>query len=259
LLTPSAPLRLDEPDFDHIDNIFDEFGPIPCLCIDYNTAELTQYRASLSSELLQLTIKKLNDLVGAARRLQMDASGAKNLRMNSIPHKICLVRRLNPADHDNFFETEVLPFTPDIGSRISFQLMDAERSEQIRLYKKLSAFPGGQILAGKVFEAYCQQRFKERLSINFVPMVRLEDSKVSKNKHQWQTSHTELEPPSLEKARKAALKKKTFVDIHPSSSFVFISPKDIGKKLTIVPNVYYTPAAPNQKGFDSFILHNNIL
>jgi hypothetical protein len=40
---------------------------------------------------------------------------------------------------------------------------------------------------------------------------------------------------------------------------VFTSPKDTGKKLKIIPNAYYTPAAPNQKGFDSFVLHNNIL
>jgi len=133
-----------------------------------------------------------------------------------------------------------------IGSRIAFQLRDAERSEQIRLYNQLSA-------PGNLFEAYCQQRFRERISIKFVPMVRLEDSEASKNKHQWHTSNTKLEPPLLEKARKAAPKKITSVNIRPSGSFVFIPPKDTGKKLKIVPNAYYTPAAPNQKGFDSFI------
>src|ERR1700689_2604217 len=80
-------------------------------------------------------------------------------------------------------------------------------------------------LRGNLFEAYGQQRFRERILIKFVPMVRLEDSKASKNKHQWHTSNTKLEPPLLQKARKAALKKITSVNIHPSGSSVFIPPK----------------------------------
>jgi hypothetical protein len=183
----SAPLRLNDPDFIHINNIFDELGPIPRLCIDYNERELAQYRASLSTELSKLTITKLDDLAGAARSLEMDA----------ISHKICLVRRLDPADLDKSFEIEVLPVTAIIGSRIAFQLRDAERSEQIRLYNQLSALPEGKKLSGNVFKAYCQQRFRERISIKFVPMVRLEDSEASKNKHQWHTSNTKLEPPLL--------------------------------------------------------------
>ena len=142
----SAPLRLNKPDFIHIDNIFDELGPIPRLCIDYDEIDLAQYRASLSTELSKLTITKLDNLVGAVRSLEMDANGAKNLGMDAISHKICLVRRLDPADLDKSFEIEVLPITAIIGSRIAFQLMDAESSEQIRLYNQLSALPEGQFV-----------------------------------------------------------------------------------------------------------------
>jgi hypothetical protein len=259
----SAPLRLNKPDFDHINNVFDELGPIPRLCIDYNVRALSKYRNSLSIELSKLTIKKLEGLVGAARSLEMDASGTRSLGMDAISHKICLIRRLNPTDLDFSFEVEVLPLTAIIGSRIAFQLRNTERSEQIRLYKQLTALPAGKRLSGNVFEAYCQQRFSERISIEFFPMVRLEDSKASKNKrrylHQWHTSNTNLVHPLLEKARKAALQERTSLDIRPSSSVEFVSPKVTITKLEVKPDVYYTPAAPNQEGFASFIIHNHIL
>ena len=258
----SAPLRLNKPDFDHINNVFDELGPIPRLCLDYDAKALSDYRRALSNALSNLTTKKLECLVGAAKSLQMDASGAKNLGMDTVSNKICLIRRLNPTDIADD-EVEVLPITAIVGSRIAFQLRNTERSEQIRLYQQLTALPGSKRLSGNVFEAYCQQRFSERILIKFVPMVRQEDSKAPKNKcrylHQWYTCNTELTPPSLEKARKAALEERTSLDIRPLSSFEFISPKQTGRKLKVEPDVYYTPAAPNQDRFDSFIIHDGIL
>jgi hypothetical protein len=130
--------------------------------------------------------------------------GTGNLAMATISHKISLIQRLNPTDLDFSWEIEVLPITAIIGSRIAFQLRNTECSEQICLYKQLTALPAAKRLLGNVFEASCQQRFSERISIEFVPMVRLEDSKASKNKrrylHQWHTSNTKLAPPLLEKA-----------------------------------------------------------
>jgi len=249
---------VNNPDFDHINNVFDELGPIPRLCLDYSVEALSSYRRSLSKALSKLTIEKLEDLVGATTCLEMDPNGAKNLAMDTIFHKICLIRRLNPADLDD--EVEVLPITAIVGSRIAFQLRNTERSEQIRLYKQLTALPEAKRLSGNVFEAYCQQRFSERISIKFVSMVRLEDSKNKRcYLHQWYTSNTKLTPPSLEKARKAALEERTSLDIRPLSSFEFISPKRTGRNLKVEPDVYYTPAAPNQEGFDSFIIHDGIL
>jgi hypothetical protein len=44
----------------------------------------------------------------------------------------------------------------------------------------------------------------------------------------------------------------TKFSFHPSGDFV-------KKKLEINPDVYYSPAAPNQDGFDFFIMHQGIL
>jgi hypothetical protein len=161
-------LRLENPNYGHINDIFDELGPIPRLCIDYSTRDLLKYKTSLSMELSNLTVKKLEDLVGAARSMEMGPSEGRNLAMDSISHKICLIQRLNPTDLVLSFEAEVLPVTAIVASRIAFQLRNAERSEQIRLYKHLTALPMAKKLSGNLFEAYCQQRFSERISIEFV-------------------------------------------------------------------------------------------
>jgi hypothetical protein len=60
-----VPLRLLEHDFDHINEIFDELGPVPCLCIDYDEDELRAYRQDLTEALQNLTV---NDLQNATTR-----------------------------------------------------------------------------------------------------------------------------------------------------------------------------------------------
>ena len=241
----SAPLRLDDPDFEHINDIFDEFGPIPRLCIDYDEVESAKYR---TDELVVLSIDSLENLV----------QGGMGLCMDAISYKLCLIRRPNPTDLAHSLEVEVLPVTPSIGSRIAFQLRNAERGEHIRLYKRLTSIPVAKKLSGNVFEAYCQQRFSKGIFIEFVLMVHMPKKKLKKQP-QWHTTNTKLSPPLLEKARKAAQKLKSSFDICPSSSSEFTSGDLVKKQLKIKPDIYYSPAAPNQEGFDPFIMLNDTL
>ena len=181
----SAPLRLDNPDFDHINNIFDKLGHIPRLCINYNEKDLW---VSLYG-VIKTHYQQIEDPVGMATR-----------SLNAISHKIYLVRRLNPTDLDYSFKIEVLPVTAIIGSRIALQLRNAKRCEQILPHKQLTALPLAKKLSCNLFDAYCRQRFSERIWIEFVPMVRLGGLKVSgkmsKNKcwylPQCHTSNTKL-------------------------------------------------------------------
>jgi len=59
----AAPLRLRNPDFDHINNVFDELGPIPRLCIEYDELQLAMYRTDLTEALKKITIDKLEEIV----------------------------------------------------------------------------------------------------------------------------------------------------------------------------------------------------
>jgi hypothetical protein len=144
----SAPLRLEKPDFDHINNIFDELGPVPRLCIDFSEQELSEYKAALNVALTNLTINDLEKLVWGYMGLSMDATS----------QMLCLVRRLDPIDLEASFAVKVLPITPSIGSRICSQLRNAEHDKQLCLYKRFAADPSTVELADDLFEDYCQQR-----------------------------------------------------------------------------------------------------
>jgi hypothetical protein len=122
----SAPLRLNNPDLDLINELFDELGPIPCLCIEFDKDELEDYRDGLKEALGNISIKKLEELVDAG----------KSLKMNVILHKVCLIRRFDSTRLRFSKKVKVPPITPYVGSRIAFQLKNAERHELIRLYSR---------------------------------------------------------------------------------------------------------------------------
>jgi len=58
-----VPLRLLASDFDHINKTFDELGPVPRLCIDYDEDELRAYRQDLTKALRNLTIDDLQKAI----------------------------------------------------------------------------------------------------------------------------------------------------------------------------------------------------
>ncbi|KIM80660.1 hypothetical protein PILCRDRAFT_822388 [Piloderma croceum F 1598] len=83
----AAPLRLTDPDLDLIDELFDELGPVPRLCIDFDEDKLEDYKKDLKKVLGNITIDNLEELADAGDSLQM----------NVISHKVCLIRRFNPT------------------------------------------------------------------------------------------------------------------------------------------------------------------
>jgi len=138
----NAPLRLEKPDFDHINDVFDELGPIPRLCIDFSKPELSEYKVALNVALTNLTIDDLEKLVYGCMGLNIDATS----------QMLCLVRRLDTIDLEASFAVKVLPITSSIGSRISSQLRNVEHDKQLRLYKRFAADPSTEEMANDLFE-----------------------------------------------------------------------------------------------------------
>ena len=213
----SAPLRLGNLDLDLINKLFDVLGPVPRLCIDFDEDKLEDYRKDLNKELGKLSIDSLEELVDEGESLEMDA----------VSHKVCLIRRFYSTKLRFSKKVKVSPITPYVGSRIAFQLKNAQRHELIRLYKKFIHLPSTRKMSGDVFEAWCHQVFCERISIKFVPMVREGGSKVAKkkNQHQWHTTNMKLTSKLLENKRRYALRKGTVLDIRPGTFVEYTSPK----------------------------------
>jgi hypothetical protein len=248
--TTSASLRLPDPDFDNINKIFNELGPIPRLCIDYDEDELHAYRQDLKEVLDNLSIDNFQTAV----------TGAEGLKMDAISYKLCLIRRLEQSSIRFSNAVKVLPITPFVGSRIAIQLSNADHIALQRLYNKFVSRPSTREISGNVFKAYGQRIFSHQISIRYFPMVRIGGSKVSKNKHQpqWHSTNAKLSPKLLGDKRQAALRKKRVFKLPFWVSVQHTSPK-LHKKLTIRSDVYYSPASPNQFGFDSFVIHDDIL
>jgi hypothetical protein len=140
-MVASAPLRLNDPDFDLINEIFDELGPIPRLCIEYGEDELEGYREDLNNALGNISIDNLEKL--AAAGMEMDVTS----------HKVCLIRRFDSTGLRFSKKVKVSPITPYVASRIAFQLKNAQRDELIRLYKKFIHDPSTRKMPGDIFEA----------------------------------------------------------------------------------------------------------
>ena len=77
----SAQVRLGNPDLDLINEIFDELGPIPRLCIDFDKNQLGDYREDLKETLDNISVEKLEELADAAKSMNMDV----------ISRKVCLI------------------------------------------------------------------------------------------------------------------------------------------------------------------------
>ena len=62
----------------------------------------------------------------------------------------------------------------------------------------------------------------------------------------------------LENKGRYALHQETVLDIRPGAFVEYTSPK-LYKKLKIKFDIYYSPEYPNEAGFDSFVIYDQIL
>ena len=71
-------MRLDNPDLDLINEIFDELGLIPRLCIDFDKNQLGDYREYLKETLDNISVEKLEELADTAKSMNMMLFRAKS-------------------------------------------------------------------------------------------------------------------------------------------------------------------------------------
>jgi hypothetical protein len=268
----SAPLRLtgSDLDFDRIFRIYDELGPIPRLCIDklLEPHGLKIYRDELSNALGEVSTTRLEEIIRESAALSM----------GSLSSKICLIRRVYRQKIT--FDYRITPITDDVGAQINARIQMLTSQQRVHLYKTLSYLPSTRVMAGKVFEPFCQLRFQSRIHIKLISMVRLSDPKpdpkpkpaTQANKKrkgsggavvarraprpQWHSSHTALHNEELETMRQTALRTTSFLDVRPLETRVFTD--DDLAQTGIRRDIYYIPKKQNQVGLDAFIVHRGI-
>ncbi|KIL64152.1 hypothetical protein M378DRAFT_178977 [Amanita muscaria Koide BX008] len=125
----------------HVDEIFDELGPVARLCVDKEPNELARYRIELQEAITKITTGDIKKLIDEASGLTMDA----------VSQKIFLLRRQQRDDIHS--RAVVAPITDSIKSRLSNQFRHLQRAELVHLCQFCEKGPGSMRIAGIFYDA----------------------------------------------------------------------------------------------------------
>jgi chromatin segregation and condensation protein Rec8/ScpA/Scc1 (kleisin family) len=162
-----------------VNDIFDQYGPIPRLCIDYldldsdpdsdpdSNIRIAQYKKDGQKAIASLKLSKLEQSI--------EDSGS--LTMDELSHKICLISR---EDRERVYSSVIVsPITLTIKSRLANHFRTLEHREQICLYKHFFKVPDSRAMAGIFFEAAGQRCLQHGVTLHLVPMVRRKEFSVA--------------------------------------------------------------------------------
>ncbi|EDR03255.1 uncharacterized protein LACBIDRAFT_307487 [Laccaria bicolor S238N-H82] len=218
--------------------IFDQLGPTPRLCIEYqlDPNALSLYEKDICTALSKVTSKDLELLLVAA--------GNGGLGIDSMFDTIALLTR--QSLDDAYSPGMATPITPYIQSRLSYQFRNLERKELLRLYKTFAKVREGRKMAGVFFEALAQRNLQEGITLEVVPMVKLDEAR--NGVPQWCSRHVSTINSKPEEQRMVALN----IDIDPIRTEEFAE----NKRLSLARDVMYVPEADNKVALNSFIWLN---
>lgn len=115
--------------YKRVDEVFEQYGPIPRLCIDFalkNPNQLTWHERELNGDIKKMSVEFLTELVrGRSELLSMDDVA------NS--ESVCLMERTNRSDLCGAYV--VKPITHYVGSKLATQLTTLRRRDQVELIK----------------------------------------------------------------------------------------------------------------------------
>lgn len=233
-----APLLVNVPDFGAIDDVFTRLGPTPRISVLLRefSSQLAQYEADLSAAITDLDFAKLHAAL----------SNSCSLNMTAVGHKMFLICRKDP---DVSSLPEVLPMSSYVSSLISERLRGFKKEERIRLMQLFST--KARSVMGDLFEVHAQDLLQDEISIEFHPMIRLDDAPNAKEKNQWHSVHSHLDNPKLESKRQSALNQSMQLKFQPKGTLLYQDTKH----MKIQPDILYLPKNTNQVAFDSFIVH----
>ena len=190
---------------------------------------MSLYEGDLRRAISEITSDKLESLVKRAP--------SRDLGTDSASHKIALLRR--ESLDDVYSQGVVIPVTPYIQSRLSNRFRNLEH---LRLYKAFARVPEGRKMAGVFFEALAQRFFQEEITLELVPMVKLDQAR--KGVPRRYSSHVPLTNSQLEERHQEALTRQLKINIKPIRTEEFPD----NKRLSLARNVMYICPGSGQQG-----------
>jgi hypothetical protein len=237
------------PSVDTINDTYDRFGPTPHLCLEYagSPQKLKVYKEAIRGTLKQVTVQ---DLVNLAELVE---KGQNDLDMDAFSHKIALIRR---EKIDDFWSTVLLaPITDYVRSKLAIHLRTLSSREQVKMFEVFYNNTLSKGLSGVLFENILHDHFRRKISIDYMPMVRL-DKNDGMRKPKWYSSHSPIERGQLENLRQQASNDAKNLCVDPSDYREYDGQS---LALSLEKDVYYVPMISNEVAFDSFIWHGDFL
>lgn len=240
----SMPILLPGWDEVEVRKIFDQLAPTPRIIqLLSNPARLQEYKENVEMTILGITPDNFQQLVRNISSLSME---------KDISNKLGLLRRQKRDDVHS--RSVIEPITDVIKSRLASRFRRVAKDKQIELYELYSKVPQTRKMAGSLFESIQQGVFRDGLTIDILPMVRLTRNPNAKSRPCWYSSHTSLGNKTLEARRQEALQQLQKIEIHPFETEEFDT--DI---VFIREGVFYVPKSDNEEVLDSFIVIDGIL
>ena len=241
----SAPLGLSIPHYKNIDDAYDQFGPTPRICLEVSSSpeDWEPYKDEVRHALMEVTLQKLQELTKKSEDLNMD----------SVSHKLCLIRREDRDIVSSAFL--VMPITDHIRSRLAIRVRDYDMDQLIETFKLFFSVASSRGMSGNIFENICHQRFQKQILLKYMLMVRLTRDDRSRQPR-WYSSHRPIDQQGqeLESLRRDAFDRCETLDLSPSDTREY---DDLD--FALESNVYYIPMKPNQVAVDSFICYGGYL
>ena len=232
-----------------INDTYDRFGPTPRLCLENagSPGDLEDYADDICGVLEEVTVQDLTNLAKLVKK------GKNDLDMDAFSHKIVLIRREKIDD----FRSAVLvePITDYIRSKLAIHMRALSSRENFKTFEAFYNNASLKGMSGVLFENILHDYFRRKISIGYVPMVRL-DENDGMRKPKWHSSHSPIARGQSESLRQDASNDVKTLRVDPSD---YCEYDDESLALSLEEDVYYVPTISNEVAFDSFICHGGFL
>ena len=216
---------------------YDSLGPTACFCFELSPDEIAHDIFERDSAINSTSPDLLKQLF----------SSSKQLSLNSLSHKICLIRRMpGSALGARCVTADLISVT--VEQLLVQRLEEFSNDQLLDMWTSFSKFGDARGMTGSIFEAFVHWHFRKRIYLEATPMVQLNHANS-----RWHALFGTKQPQS---ATVHGVAQRVFsLQVDVGSTFIY----DTTTQLSIQPDIYYVPQSGQQVALDSFILQEEYL
>jgi hypothetical protein len=240
LIHHSTKSLFEEKSIDDVLRRYDDLGPTARFCLE------------LTPDQVESVIRSRDRKIASAspdlfKKVFLDGA---QMEYNVLSHKICLLWRKRGSLLGHADYTAKL-ISAAVEQRVAQRIEEFTTDQLLDIWNSFSKFSDARRMAGPIFEVFVHRRFKTRIDLNAMPMVRSNNSNS-----RWHASFSTKLPPAATVHGVAEQKFSLHIDV--GSTFVYHT-TTTQPTLHIQPNVYYILRSDQQVVLDSFILSGGYL